>query len=180
MTVRRNATWSGMCHTGLHGLDFEGQDCDVCRTVRGELPPVLRRAQKAAGGPVTSTALKPGDRIIYSSFGARKHGKVVKVSKITAQVRFDGKPKDEKLYLESLRHETAGDVANRYHEAAMRAWRDARPATQIAHVETSRSYSSQDEIGAVVHAARPPAEMRLAASELQALAIWFAERPVTP
>jgi len=23
--------WSGLCPAGKHGLDFEGQDCDVCR-----------------------------------------------------------------------------------------------------------------------------------------------------
>ena len=27
--------WNGMCPAGKHGLDFEGQDCDVCQHERG-------------------------------------------------------------------------------------------------------------------------------------------------
>lgn len=26
-----HGSWSGQCPAGKHGLDFEGQDCDVCR-----------------------------------------------------------------------------------------------------------------------------------------------------
>lgn len=27
--------WSGLCPAGKHGLDYEGQDCDVCRHEAG-------------------------------------------------------------------------------------------------------------------------------------------------
>lgn len=26
----RNPSWSGLCPSGRHGLDFEGQACDLC------------------------------------------------------------------------------------------------------------------------------------------------------
>ncbi len=29
-TVSGKQPWNGMCPTGKHGLDFEGQACDVC------------------------------------------------------------------------------------------------------------------------------------------------------
>lgn len=67
--------WSGMCLAGKHGLDFEGQDCDVCRHDLGgpceancrrccaaarksDLPDLrtslLVRQAQAQGGPVTA------------------------------------------------------------------------------------------------------------------------------
>jgi hypothetical protein len=126
------------------------------------------------------TALKPGTRVVYQFFGSRKHGVIVKLTKLTARIRFDDTAAVENLYLERLRAETAEDVARRDHDRAMRAWRDARPVTKIAHVERSRSFDNSEEIGASVHLVSTPEEMRTAASDLQLLAIWFAARPVYP
>ena len=30
VSVEFSSAWSGLCPVGLHGLDFEGQDCDAC------------------------------------------------------------------------------------------------------------------------------------------------------
>jgi len=125
--------------------------------------------------------MKRGDRIVHSNFGARKHGVIVKVAKDSAQVRFDGANKDEKLYLDSLRTETAEDVARRDHEAAMVKWRDQEPKTKLARVMMSAGYANQVEIGATMsNLAKTPAEMREAARELVLLAGWFEKRPVGP
>lgn len=35
MTTSEKTTWSGMCPTGEHGLDYEGQECDVCKHKNG-------------------------------------------------------------------------------------------------------------------------------------------------
>ena len=35
MELRHGAQWNGLCPAGKHGLDFEGQRCDLCATATG-------------------------------------------------------------------------------------------------------------------------------------------------
>lgn len=119
----------------------------------------------------------PGDRIIYSDFG-EKPGRVVKCARVTAVVRLDGRAKDERVPVHRLRPETVEDVAKREHEAAMRAWNDIKPSTLIARVDYFFGYGpvSDRQTGASA-SAKNPAEMRLAARELELLASWFEKKP---
>lgn len=124
--------------------------------------------------------LERDSRVVFHSFGTRRHGIIVKISKVTAQVLFDGAEEPERMYIDSLRLETAEDVSKRDHERAMRAWRDDRPECSVARVDYCHSYHhSNQETGATV-VAKTPAEMRQAASELAALAAWFEQRPTAP
>lgn len=127
---------------------------------------------------VTTAKFKPGDRVVRTCWPAGQPGAVVKVSKTTALVRFDGESEAKRIGLDALRPETAADVAKRNHERAMAAWRDARPRTTVADVQHDPAWGSpRGKIGAVVHRAETPEQMRQAARELLELATWFESRP---
>jgi hypothetical protein len=122
-----------------------------------------------------SHKLKTGDRVICTNWGSRP-GVIVKMAKMTALVRLDRSCSDTRESIDSLRAETAADVAKRAREVAMDAWQDARPRPKLAHVDNA-SYSSEPA-GASVYLVRTPDDMREAARELLLLADWFANRPV--
>jgi hypothetical protein len=119
--------------------------------------------------------VKTGDRVICTNWGSRP-GVIVKLAKMTALVRLDRSCTDTRESIDSLRAETAADVAKRAHEVALAAWNATRPTTTIAQVEVSRSCSHPSQ-SASVFMARTPDDMRAAASELLLLADWFATRP---
>jgi hypothetical protein len=121
-----------------------------------------------------------GERVVFASFGDVKHGTVSKCSKARAHVRFDGANADSLVYADALRSETAADIARRDHEIAMRKWRDGQPMIALARVTRTSSWSSPIENGAEVNRCGSPAEMRAAAAELQALAIWYEAKPSDP
>ena len=119
--------------------------------------------------------VKAGDRVICTNWGSRP-GVIVKLARTSALVRIDRSCSDTRESLESLRAETAADVAKRAHEVALAAWNATRPTTTIAQVEVSRSCSHPSP-SASVFMARTPDDMRAAARELLLLADWFSSRP---
>lgn len=119
--------------------------------------------------------MKPGDRVIRTTFGRRTHGTIVKMRKVSALVRFDGACAEERVYLDALRPETAEDVARRDLETALRAWRDQRPDTVQVRVQTE--FSGRETGVALYGLTRDPEAMRQAARELIQFAEWFEVRP---
>lgn len=160
--------------------------CNHCNEIRPsrETGPVETRGRWTHGaghdrGKIAmNEKLKAGDRVVTSSV-VRRHGTIVRVSKVSALVHFDGDDRDDnrRVYINALRRETAADVARRDHEDAMRAWRARQPETRRARVTSPTSWSNSDPNGAVVYGVATPDEMREAARELALLADWFAGRP---
>lgn len=116
-----------------------------------------------------------GSRVCSKSFG-RQFGTVVSVAEKTAMVQWDWAQKQERCYLEKLTLETAADIAKREHAAAMRAWREAMPKIELAHLEHDSRWGRTD-VGGTSVIARTPEQMRQAADELRLLAYWFETKP---
>lgn len=118
---------------------------------------------------------KLGDRVVYSSFGARKHGTVRSLTKASAMVDFDDGTSGH-IALRLLNPETPEDISRRQYERDMRDWREQRPnTTQVIVFDDVMGY--RDHVSLT---ASTPAEMREAAAERLKLADWFEERPVEP
>jgi len=116
---------------------------------------------------------------VRSKNRSRQFGAVVSVSKKTAMVQWDGQiiVRPERCYLEKLTLETPADVGQRERDAAMRAWREAQPKTEIAHVEYESRWGCGSEAIGVTVIAGTPDVMRRAADELRVLADWFETKP---
>lgn len=121
----------------------------------------------------------PGERVIGTGIlYSRKAGAIVKSTKLSALVRWDGSSGDERVNLQHLTPETAGHVATRLRAVVVEAWRSSCPKTTAVRVEyDSRWGHGSDEIGVELRQCRSPAEMRTAADELRLLADWFEKRP---
>lgn len=120
---------------------------------------------------------KPGDRIVYTGWGGGA-GVVVKCSPKTAQIRLDKRDRDERYDLSLLRPETAEDVAKRERKARIDEWHAAMPkTTHLRATSGSVTYSAAHDRVQMFRSLETPEEMREAASELQALACWFATKP---
>jgi hypothetical protein len=123
---------------------------------------------------------KPTDRVVYRSFGIRKHGRVRSLIKASAMVDFDDGTSG-RISLGLLRPETPEDVEQRDHEQAMRAWDKRRPEVTRVAISIPSTWGSTLPDGVQIYRVlRDPIEMREAAAELVKLADWFAERPVKP
>lgn len=116
------------------------------------------------------------DRVIIRRIGGSIGAKVIKINKVSAWVQVDGEPEKRTEVLSNMQPETARHVAVREHQAALAEWRSQRP--QISRCHTRTGWDGVELDVNVFGALRTPAEMRAAATELQALAAWFVVRPV--
>lgn len=124
--------------------------------------------------------LRAGDRIVGTNYFNRgMPGVVVKPCPKTVVVRYDHKSEDTREDRDSIRSETAEDIAEREREQLLADWHAARPRTSLAIVQTA-GYSSIVTGVSAYGLLRTPEEMRAAAAELHALAAWFEKRPVSP
>lgn len=124
----------------------------------------------------TAKKFAPGDRVASTVYGQR-FGLVQRVDRGKIFVLWDGNSTAERARADALRDETAVDIAERDHRQAMRAWREARPCTEVARPLHSMRWGDDSVIGATVGLVKTPAEMRTAADELRLLADWFDARP---
>ncbi len=77
----REESWSGMCPAGKHGLDFEGQNCDVCAHDAGRPcgRSCRRCATKSHATIASSPELEVGDIVQRSDINSRNRYVIVNI-----------------------------------------------------------------------------------------------------